>query len=209
MMPSQWSRIAASGPDRQRHIYVTTRPSLTARTASRSSNEDKSTWLPGDIESTSNDFLRWSPLSEREGQLIFFTANQPQGVRGVGGANDNRVVVLNDFGLISGENNSLWQQTLSQRHLFIWDSYLENERLWVARHGGFQTICYYKYVSKTLHKREMLLCHYYWLNIFHQFSMNDGRSKHFESHKICCRALLVRTFPPTAEGSYRNKYNVL
>lgn len=168
---------------------------------------------PPGFQGTSKALLMTScdgPLSAKErGSSFFFTANQPQGVRGVGGANDNRVVVLNDFGLISGENNSLWQQTLSQRHLFIWDSYLENERLWVARHGGFQTICYYKYVSKTLHKREMLLCHYYWLNIFHQFSMNDGRSKHFESHKICCRALLVRTFPPTAEGSYRNKYNVL
>lgn len=103
MMPSQCysAEEKISVPVRQWHLCVTP-PPVTACMTAESSLEDKSTWL-SDIESTSNDILRWpwSPLSDREVQFkpLAESFSLPYNQRGDG--NDNGVVerwVLNDHG---------------------------------------------------------------------------------------------------------------
>lgn len=94
MMPSLCYSVEEniSVPDLQRHLCVTPAP-VTACMTAESSLEDKSTWL-SDIDSTSNDILRWpwSPLSDRKVQFkpLAESFSLPYNQRGDG--NDNVVV---------------------------------------------------------------------------------------------------------------------
>lgn len=110
MMPSQCysAEENISVPDWQWHLCVTPPPVIACVTA-ESSLEDKSTWL-SDIDSTSNDILRWpwSPPGDREVQFkpLAESFSLPYNQRGDG--NDNDVVerwVPNDRGDICRENH--------------------------------------------------------------------------------------------------------